>query len=51
MELSKENLKNYLIDVIGYSEDDLSGMTKEELLDLIDDMAECIAYSKGGNNA
>ncbi len=32
-----EQYKNYIIDCLGYSEQDLDGLTKRELEDLIDD--------------
>jgi len=39
-----EGVKTYLIDVKGYSEDDLDNLTKFELYDLVTDIKEMNAY-------
>ena len=40
----KEIIKNYLIDCIGYSEEDLKGKTIKELMSLIDDEQDFIKF-------
>lgn len=41
-----DEIINYLIDSLGYSEEDLEDLTKNELLDLVDDMESLKAFSK-----
>lgn len=42
-----EQVKSYLIDCVGYSEDDLQGMSKFELYELVTDVKEMNAYIGG----
>jgi hypothetical protein len=42
--MTKEDIKTYLIDCTGYSEEDLKDLTKDELLDLVDDREELFNY-------
>jgi len=44
MNLNKEQIKTYLIDCIGYSNDDLQ-LSKDQLLDLVDNEQEMVMYS------
>jgi hypothetical protein len=44
--MTKNQLINYLVDCNGYSEDqDLEGLNKEELEDLVTDWNECQQYN------
>lgn len=42
--MTKTQLKQYLIDCNGYSEDYIYNMTKEELEELVTDWQECQQY-------
>lgn len=45
LELTTEQIKTYLIDVIGYREYELNDMDKAELMELVEDMNECIKFN------
>lgn len=44
-----EKLKTYLIDVLGYSESDLEGLTKYQLYDLVTNLKEMNQYISGAS--
>ena len=51
--MTKEDLKNYIIDVLGYRDYELENWTKEELEGLIDtegSLTECIEFNKPLSN-
>lgn len=44
-EITKEEIKTYLIDSCGYSDDELEGMTKKELIDYVDDIESLLEFN------
>jgi len=41
----KELIKNYLIDSMGYGEEDLENLNKIELIKMVDSIQDCASYN------